>query len=64
MRKDTVYIGAKVSCKLRDLVKKVAEERGMNMSDMIRFLVRRELAEFNYLTDDCEKGVRNTEQIG
>lgn len=27
----------------------------MNMSDMIRFLVRRELAEFNYLTDDVKK---------
>ena len=55
MRKETVYIRAKVSCKLRDLVKKVAEQRGMNMSDMIRFLVRRELAEFNYLTDDVKK---------
>ncbi len=55
MHERRVYVGARVSLQLRDLVKKVAEQRGMNMSDLIRFLVRRELAEFDYLTNDVKK---------
>ena len=52
---DFTYIGARVKPELHDLVQKVSKERGMNTADFIRFLVKRELAEFSYLSKDTKK---------
>ena len=55
MENETVYIGARVTPDLRDLVQKVSEERGQNVSDFIRFLVKRELAKLSFLPEDTKK---------
>jgi len=52
---ETVYIGARVEPKLKELVEKVAKERGMNVSDFIRFLVKRELARLSFLPEETKK---------
>jgi len=51
----TVYIGARVEPELKELIQKVALERGMNLSDLLRFLIRRELAELNFLSEETKK---------
>jgi len=51
----TVYIGARVEPELKELIEKVAKERGMNVSDFIRFLVKRELARLSFLPDETKK---------
>lgn len=52
---ETVYIGARVEPELKELIQKVARERGMNVSDFIRFLVKRELAELSFLPEETKK---------
>lgn len=51
----TVYIGARVEPELKKLIEKVAKERGMNVSDFIRFLVKRELARLSFLPEETKK---------
>lgn len=55
MEIETVYIGTRIEPSLKDLVEKVAKERGMNVSDFLRFLVKRELAELSFLSEDTKK---------
>jgi len=50
-----VYVAAKIDPKLKELVVKVAKARGMNVSDFIRFLILRELAELSFLPEDYKK---------
>jgi len=51
----TVYIGARVSPEFRDLLKKVSNARGMNVSSFIRFLLGRELAKLGFLPEDYRR---------
>ena len=52
---ESVYIGARVEPELKALIEKVAKERGMNVSDFIRFLVKRELARLSFLPEETKK---------
>jgi len=60
---ETVYIGARVDPQLRDLVEKVSKERGMNISDFIRFLIKRELAQLGFLPEDTRKAFGILEEV-
>lgn len=42
------------------LIEKIAKDRGMDVSDFIRFSVRRELARLSYLPDDEKKSLEVT----
>jgi len=55
MEIETVYIGTRIEPYLKELVEKVAKERGMNVSDFLRFLVKRELAALSFLSEDTKK---------
>ena len=55
MEKEPVYIGTRVEPSLKELVEKVAKEQGMNVSDFLRFLVKRELAKLSFLPEDTKK---------
>lgn len=50
-----VYIGARVTPTIHELVQKVSDSRGMNTSDFIRFLIKRELAKLSFLPEDTKK---------
>ncbi len=49
------YIGARVEPDLKELVEKISQAQGMNVSNFIRFLIKRELATLSYLSDDTKK---------
>lgn len=51
------YIGAKVDVELKELIETVAKERGMNVSDFLRYSVRKELADLGYLTNNTRKAL-------
>jgi antitoxin component of RelBE/YafQ-DinJ toxin-antitoxin module len=53
--KTDVYIGTRVDSNIKGIVKIVARNRGMDVSDFLRFLVRRELAELSFLPDETKK---------
>jgi hypothetical protein len=55
MEIETVYIGTRIEPYLKEIVEKVAKERGMNVSDFLRFLVKRELAALSFLSEDTKK---------
>ena len=55
MQTETEYIGTRVEPELKRLIQKVAKERGMNVSDFIRFLVKRELAKLSFLPKETKK---------
>ena len=55
MKTEPVYIGTRIEQDLKDLVEKVAKEQGMNVSDFLRFLLRRELAKLSFLPEDTKK---------
>lgn len=50
-----MYIGTRIEPYLKDIVEKVAKEQGMNVSDFLRFLVKRELAALSFLSEDTKK---------
>ena len=52
---EAVYIGTRIEQYIKDLVEKVSHERGMNVSDFIRFLIKRELATLSFLGPDTKK---------
>ena len=49
------YIGTRIEPELKEIIEKVAKERGMNVSDFLRFLIRRELAELSFLPEETKK---------
>lgn len=55
METETVYIGTRIEPDLKDLVEKVSKERGINVSDFLRFLVKRELAKLSFLGEETKK---------
>ena len=55
MQTSNVYIGVRVEPELKEIIEKVAKERGMNVSDFLRFLIRRELAELSFLPEETKK---------
>lgn len=63
MELETVYVGTRIEPYLKDLVEKVAKERGMNVSDFLRFLVKRELAALSFLSDDTKKAFGMLKEI-
>lgn len=52
---ETVYIGARVEPELKEILQKVAKQRGMNLSDLLRFWVKRELARLGFLSEEAKK---------
>ena len=55
MENTNTYIGTRIEPEIKEIVEKVAKEQGMNVSDFIRFLVKRELAKLSFLPDDTKK---------
>ena len=55
MKSENVYIGTRIEPELKELIEKVAKERGMQVSSFLRFLVKRELASLGFLSKDTEK---------
>ena len=53
--RETVYIGTRIEPDLKELIEKVAKARGLNISNFIRFLILRELAELSFLPEDYKK---------
>ena len=49
------YIGTRIEPELKEIIEKVAKERGMNVSGFLRFLIRRELAELSFLPEETKK---------
>jgi len=49
------YVGTRIEPELKEIIEKVAKERGMNVSDFLRFLIRRELAELSFLPEETKK---------
>jgi hypothetical protein len=52
---DLIYIGTRLDYDTKGLVEKLCEARGVSVADLLRSLVRRELAVHNYLGDDTRK---------
>lgn len=49
------YVGTRLDEKTKRLMETVAAERGMNVSDFLRFLIRRELAMLSFLPTETKK---------
>jgi len=51
------YIGARVAPEVKALIKKVAEKQGMNVSNWLRHLIMKELAELSFLPEENKKAL-------
>jgi len=58
------YIGTRIEPEIKEIVEKVAKEQGMNVSDFLRYLVKRELAKLSFLGEDTKKafGIREVSE--
>lgn len=52
-----IVIGVRVEQKLRDLIQKVCEARGEDISDFVRRAIRRELASLSFFDDETKKAL-------
>ena len=50
-------VTVRLTSRIRELVRKVVEARGLDESDFIRELVHRELARLSFLSDDEKKAL-------
>jgi len=50
-------IGVRISARDRDLVDKICEARGEDLSDFVRRAIRKELASLSFLPDDEKKAL-------
>jgi predicted transcriptional regulator len=50
-------LSVRFSKRIRDLVKQVAQARGVDESDMVRQAVHQKLARLSFLTDDEKKAL-------
>lgn len=46
-----MYIATRVDGEVKNLIEKVCAARGLSIADFLRYLVKRELAEHNYLPE-------------
>ena len=52
---DLIYIGTRVDYDTKGLVEKLCEARGVSVADLLRSLVRRELADHDYLGEEVKQ---------
>ena len=54
---DLVWYGFRIPQRDYELIKKIAEARGMTLADLLRELIRRELARLSYLSKEEKKAL-------
>lgn len=64
MRSLTKQIGVRVLKSDYELLQEIARGRGIDVSDVVRQLIRREFARLNYLDDDVKKTLELTSEGG
>ena len=55
--KDMIWYGFRLDKRTYELIKKVAKDRGMDLADLMRELVKRELARLSYLSEEEKKSL-------
>ena len=59
--RNTIYYGFRMDKETYELIKKVARSRGIDLADLFRELVKRELARLSFLSEEEKKalGINN-----
>ena len=54
---EKVFIAARIDCEIKKLIEKICQARGEDLSDFVRYSIRKELARLSFLPTEDKKAL-------